>query len=256
MATLKPTTPSPRLLLRAIHPLQPQPHHQRRTFLPNPFSALPTAPPSPPQRLSATRTLPYPPAPIYSIIADVPNYSSFLPYCTHSSVTKWSLPDARYGRRWPSEGLITSGFGGISESFVSRIYCVPGRCVESVGGDAETTLGGEEVRHHVEGEEDGAAGQRRRRRREQGGLLTHLRSRWEVQGVQEGGREARTRVSLTVEFSFANPMYAALSGGVAPKVAEYMVKAFEQRVHELLERDPGMITADLADLDGSALKRK
>ncbi|USP79714.1 uncharacterized protein yc1106_06988 [Curvularia clavata] len=251
MATLKPTAPLPRLL-RAIRPqYYNHNHQQRRTFLPNPFSALPN-PPSSPQRLSATRTLPYPPAPIYSIIADVPNYSTFLPYCQHSSVTKWSLPDARYGRRWPSEGLLTSGFGGITESFVSRIYCVPGRYVESVGGDAETTLNGDEIRHHVEGED--RAGQRSRDRRGNG-LLTHLKSKWEVQGVQVGS-EARTRVSLTVEFSFANPMYAALSGGVAPKVAEYMVKAFEQRVQELLERNPGMVKADLADLDGSALRRK
>ncbi|EUC38601.1 hypothetical protein COCCADRAFT_21932 [Bipolaris zeicola 26-R-13] len=223
-------------------------HHQRRTFLPNPFTSL-TPPTSPPQILTATRTLPYPSPPVYSIIADVPAYSSFLPYCTHSTVTQWSLPDRQYHRRWPSEGIITTGFGAITESFRSRIYCVPGRWVESVGGEAETELRGVDVAHHFEGEGQGMQG---RREKGENGLLTYLRSKWEVEEV----REAQTRVSLVVEFSFANPVYAALSGGVAPKVAEYMVKAFETRVQEVLERNPEMVTASLADMEGSAMKRK
>lgn len=117
-----------------------------------------------------------------------------------------------------------------------------------MGGEAETSLEAEEIAHHFdEGETQG-----QRRSPGENGLLTYLRSKWEVEAV----REAQTRVSLVVEFSFANPMYAALSGGVAPKVAEYMVKAFERRVQEVLERNPDMAKASLADLDGSAMKRK
>ncbi|EOA81039.1 Coenzyme Q-binding protein coq10 [Exserohilum turcicum] len=223
--------------------------HQRRAFLPNPFEALNSALPnakSAPQVLTAARTLPYPSAPVYSIIADVPNYQSFLPYCQHSSITKWSAPDKAYGRRWPSEGVLTSGFGGITESFASRVYCVPGRYVESVGGDAETSLKAEDIQHHFE-----QAAQAVDRSQGSNGLLTYLRSTWTVEPLHD----AKTHVSLAVEFSFANPMYAALSGGVAPRVAEYMVKAFERRVQELLENNPAMAKASLADLDGSALKR-
>ncbi|KAH7560257.1 dehydrase and lipid transport-domain-containing protein [Bipolaris maydis] len=251
--------------LKSARPLllQPSSHHnhhhlllpQRRTFLPNPFSALtsPSSSPSPPQILTATRTLPYPPAPVYSIIADVPAYSTFLPYCAHSTVSKWSRPDKRYARRWPSEGVITTGFGAITESFASRIYCVPGKWVESVGGEAETELEREEIEHHFEEAEVRGSGQERTRGRQgENGLLTYLRSKWEVEAV----REAQTRVSLVVEFSFANPMYAALSGGVAPKVADYMVKAFETRVQEVLQRNPEMVKASLADMDGSAMRRK
>jgi coenzyme Q-binding protein COQ10 len=50
-------------------------------------------------------------------------------------------------------------------------------------------------------------------------------------------------------------MYAALSGGVAPKVAEFMIKAFERRVQDLLKSNPDMVKASLAELDGSGLKR-
>ncbi|KAI0586936.1 Oligoketide cyclase-lipid transport protein [Pyrenophora tritici-repentis] len=241
MATLKTTT-------RAILPkttLTRLP--QRRTFLPNPLDALASATKQPPpQILTAVRTLPYPSAPIYSIIADVPNYQTFLPYCQRSDTTKWSVPDKQYHRRWPSEAVLTTGFGGLTESFTSRIYCIPGRYVESVGGETETSLKGEDIAHHFEEE-----GGRKIGRESDNGLLTHLRSKWTVEAVQDD----QTQVSLAVEFAFANPMYAALSGGVAPKVAEFMIRAFEKRVEELLEGDKRLIRAGLGELDGSRLKR-
>ncbi|OCL02688.1 hypothetical protein AOQ84DRAFT_228606, partial [Glonium stellatum] len=82
-----PRLPLPLPLHRPHPPLHH--HHHRRTFLPNPFS------PPAPQVLTARRTLPYPSPAIYAIIADVPRYSSFLPYCQSSTVTRWSGPDRR-----------------------------------------------------------------------------------------------------------------------------------------------------------------
>jgi coenzyme Q-binding protein COQ10 len=244
MASLRFTRPSTHRCARLRqHP------SQRRTFLPNPFEALNSALPSsssPPQILTAVRTLPYPSAPVYSIIADVPNYQNFLPYCQRSDITKWSAIDKVYGRRWPSEGILTSGFGGITESFVSRVYCIPGRYVESVGGNTETSLKTEDIAHHLDGEKQATD-----RSEGENGLLTHLRSKWTIEAIQND----QTQVSLAVEFAFANPMYAALSGGVAPKVAEFMIRAFEKRVQELLKNNPDMVKASLAELDGSRLKR-
>ncbi|KAF3005764.1 hypothetical protein E8E13_007057 [Curvularia kusanoi] len=228
---------------------------QTRTFLPNIFSSATSGPPtSSIQTLRASRTLPYPPAPIYSIIADVPSYSSFLPYCTRSSITHWSAPDAITGRRWPSIGVLTSGFGSFSESFASRVYCVPGKVVESVGGETQTTLARELIAHHfvdAEGrdiEADGGAGLSRKGSQ---GLLTHLRNTWTVEEVGTG----KTRIELSLEFAFANPVYAALSAGVVPKVAEAMVRAFEERVEGLLRESPEMVAARLEELDGSRLRR-
>ncbi|KAH7391954.1 dehydrase and lipid transport-domain-containing protein [Pyrenochaeta sp. MPI-SDFR-AT-0127] len=223
-----------------------QPYILRRTFLPNPF-ATSSSHQTPPQILKARRTLPYPNAPIYSIIADVPSYSTFLPYCQRSDITKWSAPDKKYGRSWPSEGILTSGFGNITESFASRVYCVPGKIVESVGGDTKTSLSNEEIVHHLEGQ----IHESRKREGGSNGLLTHLRSKWTI---EELGKNS-TSVVLSVEFAFSNPLYAALSGGAAPRVADFMIKAFEQRVRVLLELNPDMAQASLAELDGSALRK-
>ena len=129
---------------------------------------------------------------------------------------------------------------------MSRVYCIPGRYVESVGGNTETSLKNDDIAHHLDGEKQGTE-----RKEGENGLLTHLRSKWTVEAIQND----QTQVSLAVEFAFANPMYAALSGGVAPKVAEFMIKAFERRVQDLLKSNPDMVKASLAELDGSGLKR-
>ncbi|CAG9943168.1 unnamed protein product, partial [Clonostachys rosea f. rosea IK726] len=42
------------------------------------------------QTLTATRILPYSRDPLYSLIADVDDYSSFVPYCSRSRVTHWT----------------------------------------------------------------------------------------------------------------------------------------------------------------------
>ncbi|KAF2134225.1 hypothetical protein P153DRAFT_307217 [Dothidotthia symphoricarpi CBS 119687] len=214
---------------------------QRRTFLPNPFASA-IFPSTEPQTLTARRILPYASAPVYSIIADIPNYHAFLPYCHSSDITQWSAPDQTYSRRWPSEGILTSGYGNITESFTSRVYCVPGKVVESVGGKTETSLSREEVSHHLKGGEQKAGDV---------ALLTHLRSKWTI---EELGKD-KTEVTLALEFAFANPLYAALSGGAAPKVADRMIRAFEERVGSLLVANPDMARASLAEFDGSRLKR-
>ncbi|OSS54296.1 hypothetical protein B5807_01725 [Epicoccum nigrum] len=238
MASLKP-------LLRPAARI-PQPT-QTRHFLSNMLSAAAAAAPQTSiQTLRASRTLPYPSAPIYSIIADVPSYSSFLPYCTQSRITHWSAPDSVTGRRWPSIGVLTSGFGQFTESFTSRVYCVPGKVVESVGGDTETALPSDLIRHHLENADQEAISKEGSE-----GLLTHLKNTWTVEQIKPNV----TKIELSLEFRFANPMYAALSAGVAPKVAEAMVKAFEERVTGLLRDYPDMVGADLAELDGSRLRR-
>lgn len=125
---------------------------------------------------------------------------------------------------------------------------MPGKYVESVGGDTETSLSRDEIAHHLEGSGLDGLG---RRSGGDNGLLSHLRSKWTI---EELGKD-KTGVSLALEFAFANPFYAALSGGVAPKVAEVMIRAFEQRVVSLLRENPEMVGASLAELDGSRLKR-
>lgn len=240
---------APRTLRPFLHGQQSFPSfYQRRTFLPNPFqSALnPLSASTQTQTLTATRTLPYPAAPIYSIVSDVQSYSSFLPFCHSSSVSRWSAPDPTYSRKWPSEAMIVVGWGSLTESFSSRVFCVPGRIVESIGGNTETDLPARDIEHHLDGTRDGDKGAKGAAN----GLMTHLRSRWTIESL---GTD-KTEVKLALEFAFSNPMYTALSAGAAPKVADVMIKAFEERVQKLLDGNPAMARAKLGQLEGSALK--
>jgi coenzyme Q-binding protein COQ10 len=200
--------------------------------------------------LTASRTLPYPAPAIYSIIADIPQYSTFLPYCTSSTVTAWSNPDSN-GKRWPSEAKLVVGWKGFEEAFISKIYCVPGTIVEAVGGKTATTLSKEQLVHYdLKAERDTSpqAGD---------GILTHLLTRWTVRpfpfkpsparGVvnddASGSRaepEEHTEVSLAIEYQFSNPVYSAMSGAVADKVAGVMIEAFKTRVKEVLDRETGV----------------
>lgn len=127
------------------------------------------------------------------------------------------------------------------------MFCVPGRIVESIGGDTETDLDARDIAHHLEGAQNNSKGARGAGN----GLMTHLRSRWTIRALGE----SKTEVALALEFAFANPMYTALSAGVAPKVADIMVKAFEERVQTLLDGNPEVARAELGKLEGSALKR-
>jgi coenzyme Q-binding protein COQ10 len=140
------------------------------------------------------------------------------------------------------------GWGNLTESFTSRVFCIPGKIVESIGGDTETNLNASDIPHHLEGARDGDKGARGAAN----GLMTHLKSRWTIEALGED----KTEVSLALEFAFANPMYTALSAGAAPKVADIMVKAFEERVQKLLDGNPQMAKAELGELEGSTLRKR
>jgi coenzyme Q-binding protein COQ10 len=181
---------------------------------------------APLQHISATRILPYPSLPIYNIIASVPSYSTFLPYCLSSKVTRWSRPDARFGKLWPEEALLEIGWGAVREQFRSRVFCVPGQIVEAVGGSTQTTLPRDDIRHHTTQQGGTAEGDDR--------IMSHLLTRWSVQPEKTGPTES-TKVSLDLEFQFANPLYAAMSSAVVDRVAETMIQAFEEKVRSELE---------------------
>lgn len=117
--------------------------------------------------------------------------------------------------------------------------------MEAVGGRTATTLRREDIRHHVDsGEAADDVG-------EGTGILTHLLTRWTVRPFpykppsvrevpQEGSAEKlppreHTEVSLAIDYQFSNPIYSAMSGAVADRVAGSMIEAFEGRVKEVLE---------------------
>lgn len=194
----------------------PTQHQQRRTFFPNPFA-------SEKQTLTASRTLSYPTSVIYDTISDVSSYSTFIPYCQSSEVTKASRPAAN-GKSYPEEAKLTIGFNSdVSEAFWSRIYCQPEKVVEAVAGLSESALSPEEVPHH----NPRPLAQQDPTRNE--AVLTQLATTWKLTP-----RNGETDVSLAIEYQFANPLYGALSAAAAPKVAEKMIEAFENRVKDVV----------------------
>ena len=191
---------------------------QRRAFVTNPFATN--------QTLTATRTLQFPISTIYSVISDVGSYSHFVPYCQRSIVTKTSQP-APDGKRYPEEATLTIGFNDdIGSEFTSRVYCVPERVVEAVSGRSEASVREDEVRHHTVRTPVDQDPSRKDT------VMAHLRTRWTLRPL--ASQEA-TEVDLAIEFQFTNPLYSALSSAAAPKVADRMIEAFQNRIQAVVE---------------------
>ncbi|KAI4155075.1 MAG: hypothetical protein LQ340_001232 [Diploschistes diacapsis] len=217
------------------HPLpahafaRPTNHAPRRTFLPNPLTQPFSPPTSSPQILHARRTLPYASSELYDLIADIPSYPLFLPFCTGARVLASSAPDRATGATHPAAASLSVGWKGIAEQFVSRVYCVPGRVVEAVSGsDGATSLSPQELVRWgyasapSSGDGVGEAGN---------DIFRSLRTRWTLEGLGEG---RGTEVDLKIEMEWKNMFYAAMSQAAAEKVAGVMVGAFEKRAREML----------------------
>ncbi|SPO00691.1 uncharacterized protein DNG_03439 [Cephalotrichum gorgonifer] len=169
-----------------------------------PFITLPR---TSPQTLSANRYIPYPSAALYEIIADIDSYSSFVPYCSASTVTRLSAPDAS-GRRWPTVATLRVGWGGFEEEFTSRVTCVPSSLVEARSGEAA-------------GPGSGASS-----------VLKSLVTRWSF-------------APGSLRFEFANPVYAAVSAAVSETVAKTMIEAFEAHARKVLGEKGGRVGSQL-----------
>ena len=227
----------------SIRPTNHNRHQQRRNFITNPLTSN--------QTLLASRTLHYPTSVIYSVISDVSSYSQFVPYCQQSIVTKTSHP-ARDGKSYPEEARLTIGFNeDISQEFTSRVYCVPGRVVEAVSGRTEASVSGDEIQHHTARPPVDQDPSR------QDTVMARLLTRWtlrpfpykpgpnsaqhpntahkNLEETNPTSSQEMTEVNLAIEFQFSNPLYSALSSAAAPKVAEKMIEAFQNRIKAIVE---------------------
>ncbi|KAH8733292.1 dehydrase and lipid transport-domain-containing protein [Ilyonectria robusta] len=173
------------------------------------FFTLPGSSPTT-QSLTATRRLPYAPAPLYDLISDIDSYVQFVPYCSRSRVTQWSDPDAA-GRRWPTLADLHVGWGGFDEVFTSRLRCVPGVSVEAVSGSTQPGGGGPDA----------------------SAVFRSLVTRWSVKELASLPSPS-TEVHLAIDFQFTNPLYAAVSAAVSDKVAGLMIEAFEKQARQKL----------------------
>lgn len=232
---------------------------QQIRHLSNPLTPL--------QTLTASRILPYHSEPLYNLIADIQSYPQFIPYCTSSSITSQSAPDATTKQRWPRTADLRIGYGPYDELLRSAVYCLPYTMLEAVAGDAEPTIPHSKLPHYYEDQEhshdpDKSAGNER--------IFTSLLTRWSLKEFpfkppppdgktpQEGNATApstpRTEVNLAIEVRFASAVYSALSQAVAPKVAGMMIEAFEKRAGEVLGEGHGPVSRAEKEGENGALE--
>lgn len=190
------------------------------------------------QNYSATRILPYESKKLYNLIVDIDCYSTFVPFCKYSKVTKRYLPD-KNGVRWPAQADLTTGWFAVEESFTSRIYCIPESVVEALSGEVETSLTDNELLRrspHIHSNEKSDS------------IFQYLRTKWTLKPyqnsntttnsqmiVQQQYLKHQTQVNLNIEFKFQNPLYMLMSEGYTPKVARMMIEAFQKRAYDLLK---------------------
>ncbi|KAK4228274.1 coenzyme Q-binding protein COQ10, mitochondrial [Podospora fimiseda] len=231
--TLKnPPQPPLNPLLPLQQPTTPPPS-RRFSSTPQPqfLSSFSSLPQPPPKTLSAQKTLPYPPSKIYSLISDINSYSLFLPHCTHSLITQTTPPPFHL----PSLADLTVGYGPLTQSYTSHVYCIPSPekyIVEAISGNADSSIPLSILSKHGY-DINSAEG----RKKTDGGIFERLVTRWEVLPV--GQEEQKSDVRLRVTFQFANPVLGFAAGGVADMKIDEMVEAFERRARVLFGGNKG-----------------
>ena len=237
------------------------------------------------QVVTARARLPYHHGAVYERIADIDSYPTFLPYCAAARVTAWTAPlplpyaypttpgaqQQREGedagnvptRRWPTRADLTVGWGGIQETYTSRVFCAPalassslasssarggGACVgvvEAISGpEGRTELSDEDLARWGLARDDpglsfaGGSGSGS----ESGGVFKSLITRWTVTDATPAGSSNsgggaggfQTDVRLDIKYRFANPLYGAVSSAVADRLAPVMIDAFVAQAARVL----------------------
>ncbi|KAL2863551.1 ubiquinone-binding COQ10-like protein [Aspergillus lucknowensis] len=215
------------------------PYPPKRTFLssfiPQPNNGNENEHPNR-RTLTASRTLPYPPPPLFRVISSVESYAEFLPFLTASTVTARD-PVTNY----PTRAYLTVGYGPLSETFTSKVDCLPEEgVVEARSGEkfdiaSDANSGGGRTTHAKSGL--GALGAFAGFPGADEGIFEYLSTRWELvpeaeAGLGSGG-QARTTVKLEIRFEFKNQLYAKMMGAVEGEMAGIMIEAFERRIREV-----------------------
>ena len=187
----------------ALPPPPPAPLLLRRPR-PRAFSS----PPPPARALSLehahfeSRTLPYPRAHVYGVVADVAAYEKFVPWCVGSRVLSpgaWAPGAAQ--QRLQAELVV--GFRLLHERYTSDVTLRPGAAVVAEARDTQ--------------------------------LFRRLRNEWTFADA-DGGQ--RTALTFSVDFAFHSRLYAATASLFFDEVVLRMVSAFEARCAETWKGGP------------------
>lgn len=184
-----------------------------------------------PRTLTATKTLPYPPLPLFRTIADVGSYASFLPFLSASTVTS-RHPETGL----PTSAYLTAGYGVLSGTFLSQVDCnqETWSVVAKSGGRIEQS---EIAKLNMTPEETVRAGLDRNK----DGLFRFLDTIWRLKPLNINrrggfGEGHETEVHLELNFQVKSATHAAVMSAVDGKVAAMMMEAFEERMSEVSQR--------------------
>ncbi|KAL4973186.1 hypothetical protein BDW66DRAFT_142726 [Aspergillus desertorum] len=179
--------------------------------------------------LTASRTLPYPPSPLFNVISSVESYAEFLPFLAASTVTARD-PETRY----PTQAYLTVGYGPLSETFTSKVDCDRERWV------VEAQSGNRFVQEQRDSNNKrstpglGALAGLTGFPGADEGIFEYLSTRWElIPEAASEGKEASTTVKLEIRFEFKSQLYASMMSAVEGQMAGIMIEAFEKRIREV-----------------------
>ena len=112
------------------------------------------------------------------------------------------------------------GYAGFKENFTSRVHCDPKNLiVEAVSGDWRSSLSGTIETAGMEEE-----------------LFEFLKTKWALYPISS----QETDVDLLIEVKFKSAIYGAMMQAAATGVAGLVIKAFEKRVEEVVNKKGGM----------------
>ncbi|ODQ82596.1 hypothetical protein BABINDRAFT_28246, partial [Babjeviella inositovora NRRL Y-12698] len=157
------------------------------------FFSIPKTKGPSPQAYTLKKKLNHPQALMYEIVADVSKYNEFVPYCTESFINE------KNARNQPTEAGLRVGWKQFDERFVCKLTC-----------QENTQVIAESLSHS---------------------LFSKLYTEWNIRDLPN--RHNACEAEITLEYEFKNPLYNSVSSLFASKVADLMVKAFEQRAVDL-----------------------
>ncbi len=140
-----------------------------------------------------TRKLPYGAGKMYDLVADVARYPEFLPWCAAARVK----PPRDMGDRQVLEADLVISFKVFREKFASRVTLWPDT------GRIDTAY--------------------------LDGPFRHMNSTWKFRDAEGGGCE----VDFFVDFEFRNRLLQSAAGMFFHEAMQRIVRAFEERAHDL-----------------------
>ncbi|KAE9410459.1 hypothetical protein BT96DRAFT_871358 [Gymnopus androsaceus JB14] len=155
--------------------------------------SLPSFKPAP-QTFRESKVFPYKREQLFDIVANVPSYPQFVPFCTGSRIL--SASTRKDMEPYTMDAELTVGFLSFNESYISKATCIPYSSVEAVASSSTP-------------------------------LFESLSTIWRFE--EHDGKENSSLVTLDLSFAFANPLHAAVSSAFFGQVSKQMVQAFQDR---------------------------